>query len=151
MERVHSHAPRRTAATSRQRHQGVSDHRHRVNRPASDSTMRVQFAQTCRAKAASYERRRREAKAEMQCAPVTIEAGCLVKQDRKYMRLLAKRYNLIHCDIKAEIDHLSSLLTANGVDRIPLFIYKEYLERHLDGYSVSYEPSPQHHLHPSGS
>ena len=104
-----------------------------------------------RAKAASYQRRRREAKAEMQCAPVTIEAGCLVKQDRKYMRLLAKRYNLIHCDIKSGIDHLSSLLTANGVDRIPLFIYKEYLARHLDGYSVSYEPSPQHHLHPSGS
>ncbi len=90
-----------------------------------------------RAKAASYQRRRREAKAEMQCAPVTVEAGHRVKQDRKYIRLLAQRYNLIHRDIKAEIDRLSALLTAQGVDRIPLFIYKEYLEHHLDGYTPS--------------
>ncbi len=90
-----------------------------------------------RAKAASYQRRRREAKAVVQCAPVTVEAGRLVKQDRKYIRLLAKRYNLIHRDIKAEIDRVSAMLTAQGVDRIPLFIYKEYLEHHLDGYTPS--------------
>ncbi len=90
-----------------------------------------------RAKAASYRRRRREAKAEMQSAPATVEAGRLVKQDRKYIRLLAKRYNLIHRDIKAEIDRVSAMLTAQGVDRIPLFIYKEYLEHHLDGYTPS--------------
>ncbi len=84
-----------------------------------------------RAKAASDQRRRREAKAVVQCAPVTIEAGRRVKQDRKYIRLLAKRYNLIHRDIKAEIDRVSALLAANGIERIPVYLYKEYLEQRL--------------------
>ncbi len=94
-----------------------------------------------RAKAASYQRRRREAKAEMQCAPVTIEAGRRVKQDRKYIRHLAKRYNLIHRDIKTEIDRVSALLAANGIDRIPLFLYKEYLEKRLEANAVPDDPS----------
>ncbi len=97
-----------------------------------------------RAKAASYQRRRREAKTEMKFAPVTIEAGRLVKQDRKYIRLIAKRYNMIHSHIKTEIDRMSALLTDQGVDRIPVFIYKEYLEQHLDGYTPS--PAPSTHI-----
>ena len=84
-----------------------------------------------RAKSASYQRRRREAAAEARRAPATIEAGRLVKQDRKYIRLIAKRYNLIHRHIKSEIDRLSATLTANGIDRIPVPRYKEYLEQHL--------------------
>ncbi|GEM_PF-544430 len=89
-----------------------------------------------RAKAASYQRRRREANAEVQDAPVTIEAGRLVKQDRKYIRFLAKRYNLIHKNIKSEIDHVSAFLTANGIDRVPVYLYKEYLEEYLAGNAV---------------
>ncbi len=84
-----------------------------------------------RAKSASYQRRRREAAAEARRAPVTIEAGRLVKQDRKYIRHIAKRYNLIHRHIKSEIDRLSAMLSANGIDRIPVARYKEYLEEHL--------------------
>ena len=84
-----------------------------------------------RAKSASYQRRRREAAAEVRRAPATIETGRLVKQDRKYIRLIAKRYNLIHRHIKSEIDRLSATLTANGIERIPVPRYKEYLERHL--------------------
>ena len=84
-----------------------------------------------RAKSASYQRRRREAAAEVRRAPATIEAGRLVKQDRKYIRLIAKRHNLIHRHIKSEIDRLSATLTANGIDRIPVPRYKDYLEQHL--------------------
>ncbi len=84
-----------------------------------------------RAKSASYQRRRREAAAEVRRAPATIEAGRLVKQDRKYIRLIAKRYNLIHRHIKSEIDRLSATLTVDGIDRIPVPRYKEHLEQHL--------------------
>ena len=82
-----------------------------------------------RAKAASYQRRRREA--QVQRAPATADAGHLVKQDRRYIRLIAKRYNLVHCRIKSEIDRLSAMLADNGIDRIPVSTYKEYLEQHL--------------------
>ena len=82
-----------------------------------------------RAKAASYQRRRREA--QVQRAPATADTGHLVKQDRRYIRLIAKRYNLVHCRIKSEIDRLSAMLTDNGIDRIPVSTYKEYLEQHL--------------------
>ncbi len=62
-----------------------------------------------RAKSASYQRRRREAAAEVRRAPATIEAGRLVKQDRKYIRLIAKRYNIIHrhSKIKCFLDFLA--------------------------------------------
>ena len=93
-----------------------------------------------RAKAASYQRRRREAAAEVYRAPVTIEAGRLVKQDRKYIRLIAKRYNLIHRHIKSEIDRVSAMLAAHGIDRIPLFLYKEYLEQYLAGNAAPTMP-----------
>ncbi len=82
-----------------------------------------------RAKAASYQRRRREA--QVQRAPATADAGHLVKQDRRYIRLIAKRYNLVHCRIKSEIDRVSAMLADNGIDRIPVSTYKEYLEQHL--------------------
>ena len=84
-----------------------------------------------RAKAASYQRRRREA--QVQRAPATADAGHLVKQDRRYIRLIAKRYNLVHCRIKSEIDRVSAMLADNGIDRIPVSTYKEYLEQHLAG------------------
>ena len=64
-----------------------------------------------------------------------VQSGVNISHTTK--RLLAKRYNLIHCDIKAEIDHLSALLTANGVDRIPLFIYKEYIPNIEPGREVT--------------
>ena len=82
-----------------------------------------------RAKAASYQRRRREA--QVQRAPATADTGHLVKQDRRYIRLIAKRYNLVHCRIKSEIDRVSAMLADNGIDRIPVSTYKEYLEQHL--------------------
>ncbi len=86
-----------------------------------------------RAKAASYQRRRREAEAQVQRAPATADAGHLVKQDRRYIRLIAKRYNLVHCRIKSEIDRVSAMLADNGIDRIPVSTYKECLEQHLAG------------------
>ena len=86
-----------------------------------------------RAKAASYQRRRRDSAAKVPLTPATADAGRFVKQDRKYIRLLAKRYNFTHGDIKSEIDRVSALLSSNGIDRVPLFLYKEYLEQYLAG------------------
>lgn len=95
-----------------------------------------------RAKAASYQRRRREAAAGVYRAPSVVEAGRRVKQDRKYIRHLAKRCSLTHGQLKSEVDRVSSLLACNGIDRIPLFLYKEYLEQYIAGNTAPMESGP---------
>ena len=74
-----------------------------------------------RAAVAARQRERRNRNAAAKPVPETSEEktrriGSLLKQNRRYLRLIARKFNVTHADIKSSIDKVIAWLISNGTE-----------------------------------
>ena len=74
-----------------------------------------------RAAVAARQRERRNRKAAAKPVPETSEEktrriGSLLKQNRRYLRLIARKFNVAHADIKSSIDKVIAWLISTGTE-----------------------------------
>ena len=74
-----------------------------------------------RAAVAARQRERRNRNAAAKPVPETTKEktrriGSLLKQNRRYLRLIARKFNVAHADIKSSIDKVIAWLISNGTE-----------------------------------